>query len=1049
MFQPRQCTVATRAGAFLTTISLLSQVMVATAASDVWDGNGGSPPNGLWGADINWVDDTTPGNSDTATFNLANTYNVTFDTIPAAIQAFSTSAGNVTLASSGGAQTLAVNSGGGQDVTVNGGATLSLGTSGNPLHLTVGDDLIVNGNGTLNVNFGSQVNTSDLTVQASSGNATIVVDGAGSALNRTGTGQRGFGNSTGTVSLTYRNNATGDHNDTLVVGNISDVTGTANLNVESGADLTLDSLTVGINTAPGPTGAMTVTGIGSTITQSGASSLTIGRATGNTGILNVNSSGVFTTGTGPIALNTTGRINISGGALNANGALTMASGGILSIGSGGTLNVNAGIDNSAGGTFNFVSGELVVIGGTVTSAGAFTVGSGGGGTLNIAEQGVVHVGTALTINSTSNVNLNGGTLRFNTISGLNRLNYNSGTIQLAGDRNADTDPTILSLFPGFDIVGFESLKVEGAAFIGFRQIYGGGRLSCGLLEVSNQVGSFNLGGFMSVNSGGQVTSNSARIGASGPTPNSGIVTGDGSSWTNTGELVVGLSDADSVLKVENQGFLSTGSISIYDRGAVYVNGGTLRLNALLRSPGSEFHFQSGTLRLMGNRDIGATNVDDLFDDLTVAVQDIFGVAPVITSQRNLTVEGSATLLNPVTIDGGTFSVGKLVNGHHLHFQRGTLNITNQVLTIGATGAFGDTLDLANNMAVNVTLGTTNQGFVSGDGEIGGTFANAAAGELRADPGKSLTLTGSGNTNAGRIRLLGGALDFDADLTNNAGAFISGNGSLITGGLTNNGTMNFAGTANIIGDVTNASSGKIISGGGGATIFYDDVVNNGEIRTSTNGFTVFFGSVSGAGSFTGTGTVNFEGDISPGNSPAAVSFAGDVVLGPEAILTIEIGGANAGSQYDQINVAGELTLEGALELVLINGFVPSAGQVFDFLNWGSVAGAFSSIELPALPGLAWNTDQLAAGVLSVVLPGDYNFDGTVDAADYVVWRKRNGSQTEYNTWRSNYGKPPGSGSSSAAGIQAAVPEPASAWLLLVGTVVATWRGCRRAAHVPSS
>jgi hypothetical protein len=257
-------------------------------------------------------------------------------------------------------------------------------------------------------------------------------------------------------------------------------------------------------------------------------------------------------------------------------------------------------------------------------------------------------------------------------------------------------------------------------------------------------------------------------------------------------------------------------------------------------------------------------------------------------------------------------------------------------------------------------------------------------------------------------------------------------------------------------VTNAVGGKIISGGGGATIFFDDVANNGEIRTSANGFTVFFGSASGAGTFTGTGTVNFEGDLTPGNSAAAVQFGGDVVLGPDATLQIEIGGTTAGSQYDQINVAGELSLGGALEISLINGFVPTAGQTFDFILGSDVVGAFSSIELPTLTGLSWNTSQLLSGVLSVVagLSGDYNQNGTVDAADYTLWRNNLGSGTslpnddtagvgpdDYARWKSHFGEMAGSGAT-ASHNTAAVPEPTAAVLVLVAGLIASTSGLRR-------
>jgi hypothetical protein len=60
---------------------------VAVAASDVWDANGASPPNGIWGTGANWVDDAMLRNADTAVFSLAGDCTVTFNADPLAIQA--------------------------------------------------------------------------------------------------------------------------------------------------------------------------------------------------------------------------------------------------------------------------------------------------------------------------------------------------------------------------------------------------------------------------------------------------------------------------------------------------------------------------------------------------------------------------------------------------------------------------------------------------------------------------------------------------------------------------------------------------------------------------------------------------------------------------------------------------------------------------------------------------------------------------------------------------------------------------------------------------
>jgi hypothetical protein len=65
------------------------------------------------------------------------------------------------------------------------------------------------------------------------------------------------------------------------------------------------------------------------------------------------------------------------------------------------------------------------------------------------------------------------------------------------------------------------------------------------------------------------------------------------------------------------------------------------------------------------------------------------------------------------------------------------------------------------------------------------------------------------------------------------------------------------------------------------------------------------------------------------------------------------------------------------------------------------------------GLQVVGQRLADAYLAIVLeqpPGEFNRDGIVDAADYVVWRKIDGTLEGYEAWRTNFG---GSLSSGAA------------------------------------
>jgi hypothetical protein len=87
--------------------------------------------------------------------------------------------------------------------------------------------------------------------------------------------------------------------------------------------------------------------------------------------------------------------------------------------------------------------------------------------------------------------------------------------------------------------------------------------------------------------------------------------------------------------------------------------------------------------------------------------------------------------------------------------------------------------------------------------------------------------------------------------------------------------------------------------------------------------------------------------------------------------------------------------------------------------------------------------VVADYVIALLPGDYNNNGIVDAADYVVWRKMLGqtgtglaadgnnygvvNPADFDVWRAHFGETVGSGAGAIA--NAAVPEPATTVMLL--------------------
>ena len=330
---------------------------IAHANSDIWDGNGAFLPSGIWDVDTNWLDNTTPGNGDTVTFNLAKSYTVTVDTaVTTAIRDLFVTAGDVTLANSGSAtRTLNVTSAsGGQNVLVSGFGRLRVGSGSTEdfLNLNAGGSLTVQTGGTFTVYKEGQVTSSFLNL-TSGGNVFVSgVSAHGFVIPASLNASVGvtIGDLSGTSTLTYDFYGRGSlaPDGTVNVG-VSSFGCSGILNVTGIAYVEVGSLYVG----SGPSGAGTINVDGDMLIQKGSDSITVGSSSSGGGTINIDDN--MTTGTGLFTINKTGTVNIGShsnyGVLTANGDVTV-NGGILQRGSGGMFQLADGkrvtIQNGAG-----------------------------------------------------------------------------------------------------------------------------------------------------------------------------------------------------------------------------------------------------------------------------------------------------------------------------------------------------------------------------------------------------------------------------------------------------------------------------------------------------------------------------------------------------------------------------------------------------------------------------------------------------------------------------------------------------------------------------
>ncbi len=335
--------------------------------------------------------------------------------------------------------------------------------------------------------------------------------------------------------------------------------------------------------------------------------------------------------------------------------------------------------------------------------------------------------------------------------------------------------------------------------------------------------------------------------------------------------------------------------------------------------------------------------------------------------------------------------------------------------------------------------------MTGDMMIDGNSANDRAVNLLVQAGASLTHSG-------------------AITRSGTGNPIAGQGQAVLR-VSGQGTMNFAATF----DSTDAGVTTTLSGTGGQQVVVDGALGKTVVGDSANV------EIRGGGSL---GSLGAAADaitppvlvVAPGGSIGTLTVQGDMLL-RTSTFTYEAEVTDTG-QSDRLAVGGTLDLSTPSDTLDISFFAGStlADANYTLGTYGALVGIFDAVRFAGAPiadptaaGAFGGTHQLIYGASALLLatgpvagvPGDYNGDGKVDAADYVVWRKNEGTTNvlpndpiggtigaaHYNQWRTNFGAMGGAGSGDSASADGAVPEPATMLLLLLAALVAGLFMCR--------
>jgi YVTN family beta-propeller protein len=899
---------------------------------------------------------------------------------------FNNSGGNILATGSGSAvQLISATIRGGTLTTASGGvlgapvsatATLDGGTEG---AVTIAGTYTIANNSVTYLSAGTINNTGAIQINAAANNTFLSVAGTVSltgngavVLTETGAGGTAIINQSGGQTLTNVNNilqgAGVIGSDGLSIVN----QGTINANLPAEGTLTLN---------PGG------------FSNQGLLEATVG------GTL-VLSSSTISNGTGTIKVSgAKSAVQFVNGATIQGGTMATANGGVLTIPSGNAITLDGSTGQGAltiVGNYVGADNTVTYLKGTINNTGAIQINEAGHNTfLTVAATTSLMGAGTVTLNTTAA----GGTAIINqsggqTLTNVNDILQGAGVIGSDGlsvvnqgtiDANSPAEGTLTLNPGGFTNQGLLEAAAGGTLVLSNSTIANG----AGTIEVSGASSAVQFVNGATIQGGTMTTANGGML----TIPSGNGITLDGSTSQGGVTIAGNYVGADNSTTYLKGTINNTGAIQINEAGhntfltvagtTSLTGGGTVTLNTTVAG-GTAIINQSGgqTLTNVGNSLQGSGVIGS--NGLTVVNQGTINANTSssltlnpngLTNQGVLEATGSGMLQVGTTVNNAGGSI--VANGaaaavafsNGLAIQGGTVNgigggfvgsLSGNTLTLDGTSsavsiASGGTYTVGNNSTTNIRGTINNNGTLQLGSTGNTTVLNVPTGSAMLTGAGAVTMTSGGNVISGSSLVNAGNAIVDSvsfnvtSYTQNSGLLqVTSTGSASTNSFSLNG-----GTAEVDGTLT--ASGSLSVAGGGTLSGAGTIVSNVNMAGITE-----------------------AGDIpNPGILTIGINGVGSYAQGSAGAYDVVIGGLTAGKQYSQLNVPGSASLGGTLNVSLINGFTPAAGNQFVILTAGSLSNQFVTTNLPALPpNLSWMVNYSATQVVLSVMSSNSNFTLTV-------------------------------------------------------------------------